>query len=153
MARVLADTNLWLRAADPDAKQHVVAVESLKELARQGHLICLSAQVLIEYWAVVTRLKDANGLGWSTSKAEQEIEQLRSSYPFLIDRQEIFPSWLKLVRDHDIKGKRVHDARHAAFMITHGLEYLITFNGGDFAGFPHIKVLDPVVVAAGEVVT
>lgn len=152
MARVLADTNLWLRAADPDAKQHVVAIESLKELARQGHLICLSAQVLIEYWAVVTRPKDANGLGWSTSKAEQEIEQLRSSYPFLIDRQEIFPNWLKLVRDHDIKGKRTHDARIAAVMAAHRVEYLLTLNGGDFSSFPHVRVIDPTAVASGSAV-
>lgn len=149
MIRVLADTNVWLRAADPDAKQHTAAVESLKALVRQGHWVCLSPQVLIEYWAVVTRPKEANGLGWSTAKSEQEIEQLTSSYPFLIDRREVFPRWLELVRDHDIKGKRTHDARHAAFMAAHRLEYLLTFNGSDFASFPHVKVLDPEGVAAG----
>lgn len=153
MTRVLADTNLWLRAADPEAKQHSVAVESLKALAQQGHLVCTSPQVCIEYWAVVTRPKDANGLGWSAAKAEQEIELLRASYPFLMDRQEIFSHWLALVRKHDIQGKRTHDARHAAFMAAHGLEYLLTFNGGDFATFPHIRVLDPVAVAAGMLVT
>lgn len=149
MARVLADTNLWLRAADPDAKQHSVAVESLKTLVRQGHLVCTSPQVFIEYWAVVTRPREANGLGWSTLKAEQEIEQLRTSYPFLIERQEVFPHWLALARSHDIKGKRTHDARHAAFMAAHRLEYLLTFNSSDSASFPHVKVLDPEAVAVG----
>lgn len=150
MARVLADTNLWLRAADPDARQHQTAVESLKLLAAQGHLVCLCPQVLIEYWAVVTRPKDANGLGWSTLKAEHEVEQLRASYPFLLDRPEIYQRWFELVGAHDIKGKRTHDARHAAFMAVHRLDYLLTFNGSDFSSFPHVKVLDPVKVVAGE---
>lgn len=127
-------------------------MESLKALASQGHLVCTSPQVFIEYWAVVTRPKDANSLGWSTIKAEQEIEQLRDSHPFLIDRQEVSPNWLALVRSHDIKGKRTHDARHAAFMAAHRLEYLLTFNGSDFASFPHVKVLDPGAVAAGTLV-
>lgn len=118
-------------------------------MALQGHLVCISPQVLIEYWAVVTRPRDANGLGWSTLKAEEEIESLRESYPFLMERQEVFPHWLSLVRSHDIKGKRTHDARHAAFMAAHQLEYLLTFNGSDFASFPHVKVLDPAAVAAG----
>jgi len=152
MARVLADTNLWLRAADPDAKQHLAALDALKALTKEGHLVCLSPQVLIEYWTVVTRPKDVNGFGWDTAKAEQEIEQLRDSYPFLIDREEIFPRWFELVRDHEIKGKRTHDARIAAVMAAHRVEYLLTFNGGDFASFPHVKVLDPEAVASGSVV-
>jgi len=151
MARVLTDTNLWLRAADPDAKQHLAALDALKVLASEGHLVCLSPQVVIEYWAVVTRPKDANGFGWDTEKAEQEVEQLRDSYPFLIDRQEIFPHWFELVRTHDIKGKRTHDARIAAVMAAHRVEYLLTFNGGDFSSFTHVKVLKPEVVASGAV--
>lgn len=152
MARVLADTNLWLRAADPDAKQHLVALDALKALVTQGHLVCLSPQVLMEYWAVATRPKDANGFGWDTKKAGLEIEQLRDSYPFLIDREEIFPLWFELVRDHEIKGKRTHDTRIAAVMAAHRVEYLLSFNGGDFATFPHVRVLDPTAVASGAVV-
>jgi predicted nucleic acid-binding protein len=152
MARVLIDTNLLLRTADPISSHHTIAVGALSRLAGQGHLLCLSAQVLIEFWAVVTRPKDANGLGWSTPKANQEIQQLRASYPFLIEREEIFPHWLDLVRDQDIKGKRAHDARHAAFMAAHQLEYLLTFNGSDFATFPHVKVVDPSSVMLGTLV-
>ena len=150
MARILVDTNLWLRAADVEARQHAVAVTAMRRLANDGHLICLTPQVLTEFWAVVTRPREANGLGWSTVQASEEVEHLRESNVLLLDRPEIFSCWLDLVRNHDIKGKRTHDARLAAVMAAHRVDFLLTFNGGDFASFPHVRLLEPTSVADGS---
>ena len=51
------------------------------------------------------------------------------------------------------KGKRTHDAKIAALMAAQQVAHLLTFNGAHFASFPHVRVLDPVKVAAGEVMS
>ncbi len=65
MARVLTDTNIWLRVVDPGADHHASAVEAVAHLLTEGHEVCLCPQNLIEFWAVATRPVDANGIGWT----------------------------------------------------------------------------------------
>lgn len=40
-------------------------------------------------------------------------------------------------------GKKVHDARLVAAMITHQITHLLTFNIDDFKRFSEIVVVDP----------
>jgi len=54
---------------------------------------------------------------------------------------------LTLVKTHDIKGKKVHDARLVATMHAHGVTFLLTFNTDDFKGYPNITLLHPDDVA------
>jgi predicted nucleic acid-binding protein len=51
------------------------------------------------------------------------------------------------VKAHDIKGKKVHDARLVATMLTHGVTHLLTFNTDDFKDYPNIALLHPNDVA------
>jgi predicted nucleic acid-binding protein len=53
--------------------------------------------------------------------------------------------WHILVKTHDIKGLKSHDARLVAAMQTHGIARILTFNANDFKGFP-ITVIDPATV-------
>ena len=79
MARILADTNIWLPIADPDAVQNPVAVRAVARLLVEGHELCICAQNLIEFWAVATRPTAANGLGWTTDAAAAEIAGLETT--------------------------------------------------------------------------
>jgi predicted nucleic acid-binding protein len=150
MAIVLVDTNLWLRSVDPDAAQHEVAKQALKVLARSGHELSIAPQVLTEFWAVVTRPKDANGLGWSTSKASSEVRQLWDCFPMLREPPQTLALWLDLVERHHVQGKHTHDAKLVPLMEAQQVKNLLTFNGAHFASFPNVVVLEPVKVAAGE---
>jgi predicted nucleic acid-binding protein len=105
--------------------------------------------VLIEFWAVATRPTEKNGLGWTTSRTEIEIDALTSRFGMLGDRNAILPIWRSLVSTHEVKGKNAHDARIAAAMSAHGVEHLLSFNGDDFKRFPHVRVLKPEAVIAG----
>src|SRR6266487_3057603 len=136
MAIVQADTNLWLRSVDPDAAQSEVAKRALTELARSGHEIDIAPQILTEFWAVVTRPKDANGLGWSTGQAWSEVRQLWDCFPMLWEPPQTLSLWLQLVERHEVKGKRAHDAKLAALMEAQQVKHLLTFNGAHFASFP-----------------
>jgi hypothetical protein len=69
MARVLADTNLWLRIADPGSVQHAVAVGVVARLLEGGSEVLICPQNLVEFWTVATRPVFSNGLGWTPQVA------------------------------------------------------------------------------------
>lgn len=148
MATYLADTNLLLRLADPASPQHSIATEALARLFRQGHEVFLTPQNFIEFWAVATRPVEANGFGWSRDRTSHEVAELQKRFPLLADSPEVFAHWLALVKQLPVTGKRVHDARLVAVLEVHGVENLITFNLGDFAGFPALSLVDPRSLAA-----
>jgi hypothetical protein len=50
---------------------------------------------------------------------------------------------LYLVTAQDIKGKKAHDARFAAAMLTHGVANLLTFNPDDFKSYSNITLVHP----------
>jgi predicted nucleic acid-binding protein len=55
---------------------------------------------------------------------------------------------LQLVSAAQVIGRRVHDARLVAVMITHSVTHLLTFNRDDFRQFSMITVVTPADVLA-----
>lgn len=143
MGSYLADTNLLLRLADPDSKQHAVATQALARLLGQGDEVYLTPQNFIEFWAVATRPVEGNGFGWTSERTAQEVADLQERFAMLPDSPEVFTRWLELVQRLPIHGKRVHDARLVAVLQAHAVEHLITFNTADFAAFSFLSLIDP----------
>ncbi len=142
MARILSDTNIWLRTADPGSALHSVAVQSVARLLADGHEVCVCAQNLIEFWAVATRPAEANGLGWSPEETAAELAGIEARFTLLPDLPETFGHWKSLVQAHGIRGKRTHDARLAAVCLSHGVHALLTLNVDDFRALSCITLLD-----------
>jgi predicted nucleic acid-binding protein len=111
MARYLADTNLLLRLSDGASPQHPMAAQALASLFREHHEVFITAQNIIESWAVATRPVTVNGLGWTVEQTRLEVQALRERFPFLADSPEIFTEWMRLVDMNHVAGKRAHDAR------------------------------------------
>jgi predicted nucleic acid-binding protein len=143
MVNFLLDTNILLRMADENAPQHLLAGEAVSVLLTRGNEVYITAQNLIEFWAVATRPLDVNGLGWTTQRTATEITQLCNKFPLLEDSPDILTHWLTLVTVHDIKGKKVHDARLVATMQVYSVTSLLTFNTDDFRGYPNLTLLHP----------
>ena len=143
MARYLLDTNVVLRFSNPSDSQHYLATEAVATLLLQGSECYLTAQVLIELWVVATRPANVNGLGWSVEQTHGVIEQLLNRFPMADETSQIFPSWFALVTDNQIKGKRTHDARIVAVMLTSGISHILTLNPNDFSGVPSITIVHP----------
>jgi len=80
MTAYLFDTNLLLRAVQPEAPTNALAIEAMATLLADGHELFITPQNLIEFWAVVTRPTAVNGLGWSPALAEAEIERIRQLF-------------------------------------------------------------------------
>lgn len=143
MTRYLLDTNILLRASDPDSPSYDRAVEAVARLLDQGDECVIAAQVLIEFWVVATRPVEVNGLGWDVEQTENEINQLLEQFSFLEDTEQVFPFWLRLVTTHQVKGKRTHDMRLIAVMQVHDISHLLTFNPDDFAKILDITIVHP----------
>jgi predicted nucleic acid-binding protein len=143
MATFLLDTNLLLRLSDGASPDQALADQAIKTLRLRGDWPCGAAQNLIEFWAVATRPVGANGFGWDTQKTRVEIDQLLSKFQLLDDTSAILINWVNLVTTHDVKGKKVHDARLVAVMQAHGVTHLLTFNTDDFKSYSGITLVHP----------
>jgi predicted nucleic acid-binding protein len=143
MARFLADTNLLLRLSDGASPQNPVAAQALAVLFQSKHEVFITAQNIIEFWAVATRPVAVNELGWSVEQTRVEVQALRERFPFLADSPDIFTEWLRLINANHVAGKRAHDARIVAVLKVNGLDHLLTFNAPDFAGFPSLSIVTP----------
>jgi predicted nucleic acid-binding protein len=140
---ILVDTNVLLRLVEPAHSKHAVAAEAIDAIRDLGHQVVIVPQVVYEFWSVSTRPVDANGLGMTSAEAESKFDDLLPAFRLLRDERTIFEYWYRLVLDHDVKGKQVHDARLVAAMLRHGLLHLLTFNSADFARYSEIAVVEP----------
>lgn len=147
MGRWLSDTNVLLRIQEEDAQCSMEAAEAVASLVASDEAVCVTPQVLIEFWCAATRPKEANGMGYDVETVAARIEAVLSTFDLLEDGPETFELWNEVVRKHQVKGRKTHDARLVAVMQAHGVENLLTFNVGDFAAFSEIKAIHPANVA------
>ena len=111
---------------------------------KRGDRLCLLPQILYEYFVVCTRPQRENGgLGMSNAQAVAEIKRVQSLFELLPDPPDLYPAWLQLIEQHDVMGKRAHDARLAAALIAGQIPAIVTFNSRDFRRYAGIKVLEP----------
>jgi predicted nucleic acid-binding protein len=115
-------------------------------LARNNQLY-ITSQNIIEFWVVATRPTTVNGFGWNIKQTLEEIEQILHQFPQLQETPQIFTYWLNLVTTYQIAGKRVHDARLVAVMLTHGVTHLLTLNPDDFRNISGIVVVHPQAIS------
>lgn len=146
--RILLDSNILLRLADPQSDHHKAAFDAVTRLRKQGHELRSVPQNLYEFWVVATRPLEKNGLGLSVEETDNHLNQIRRYIPLLRDERSIFELWQQLVVDHLVLGKNAHDTRLVAAMHRHNLKHLLTFNKQDFGRFSDIAVLTPSEVLA-----
>jgi predicted nucleic acid-binding protein len=119
-------------------------------LLSQGDECYLTAQVLVELWVVATRPVDVNGLGWPIAQVRGAIEQLLDQFPLASENPQIFPAGLELVTTQQIHGKRTHDARIIAVMLSNDIRHILTLNPKDFLGVSDITIVHPQTIAASQ---
>jgi predicted nucleic acid-binding protein len=145
----LLDTNVVVRLMEPAAAEHEMVKEAIRRLIAAGHALVLAPQVLTELWVVATRPVETNGFGWHPSKTAEVIASLRNRFVLLDEGPAAFEGWLTLVQAAKVRGKRAHDARLAAVMLSQGVTQILTLNTADFDGLPGITALHPAAVLAG----
>ena len=147
MTRYLIDTNVLLRSAVSSSARNPVAAGAIAILLGQGDELLLAPQVLMEFWSVATRPVPVNGFGWPVDLVRGEIDRLLDQFPLLPETPGVFGEWLRLVTEHQVSGKQVHDTRLVAILNTHQVARLLTFNVSDFKVFGAIAVSPNEIVA------
>ena len=89
--RVLVDTNVLTRSAEPGHAMYQAATGAVATLRSQGHTLYLVPQVLYEFWVVATRPTAQNGLGKTAAEAASELAALKALFPLLEDVPAVFP--------------------------------------------------------------
>src|SRR5216684_5519149 len=122
LMRVLVDTNILLRSAQPSHPLSSQATHAVSNLIRQKDAVFFCSQNIAEFWNVATRPAERNGLGWSPEEVLQEVDKIEKSLTLLPDVPAIYPAWKQIVKDHKIQGVKVFDARLAAIMSVYTVE-------------------------------
>ena len=116
MAQYLLDTNILLRASDAGSDKQSLAQGAFEAVISQGHTCFLTAQVIGEYYSVVTRPISSNGFGWDTERGKLERDLWIARFSFLEETAEIFPRWIDLIDKFKVTGRRIFDLRILAVM-------------------------------------
>jgi predicted nucleic acid-binding protein len=138
---ILLDTNVLARLTESNHPHQSAALQAIKLLGAREPQICVSPQVLIEFYAISTR--PTNGLNLTPDHALAQVENIKRRFHLLADIPDIFPQWESLIAKYKPINRRVFDARHVAFMLVHKIQKILTFNDKDFVQFVEIEVLNP----------
>jgi len=146
--RVLVDTNILHRSAQPNHPLCTKATQAVSRLIRQKDGVFFCSQNIAEFWNVATRPADQNGLGLTHEEALQEVASIEKLLTLLPDIPAIYAVWKEIVRDRRVQGVKVYDARLVATMSVYSVEGVLTFNATDFKRYGNITALHPSSVLA-----
>ncbi|MDX6578439.1 MAG: hypothetical protein QOE96_4392 [Blastocatellia bacterium] len=139
----LVDTNVLLRSIQQGDPMHAAARRAAATLTRQDQQLSIVAQNLIEFWAVATRPAVNNGLALSIDETAQHVAIFKRIFTLLPETPDILPEWERLVDQHKVIGRQVHDARLVAAMKVHSVTHLLTFNTDDFKRYDELTIVNP----------
>jgi predicted nucleic acid-binding protein len=143
MSNYLLDTNIILRFTDTNSVEYDLIKNAISQILVEGGQCFITSQVITEFWVVATRPMTVNGLGWTVEKTEQAVQMLINQFDLLEETPAIFPQWLSLVTSHKISGKRAHDLRIQAVMLTHNIPHILTLNPQDFVAIEGLIIIHP----------
>jgi predicted nucleic acid-binding protein len=141
--RVLVDTNILLRSAQPTHPLCAQATHAVSKLIRQKDAVFFCSQNIAEFWNVATRPADLNGLGLSHEEVVQEVSSIERLLTLLPEIPAIYPAWKEILKDNKVQGVKVYDARLVAIMNVYAVESILTFNTADFKRYSNITALHP----------
>jgi hypothetical protein len=142
--RVAVDANVLVYAVYRDTPQHAASRAWLDRAARGEVKICLTSQVLAEFFAIVTNPKRVSDPR-SPDDAVTAIEAVLalSGATLLPVPPEVPQRWLEMLRQHPVRGGAVFDLQLVATLAANGVERICTFNRADFEGFPGLEIVTP----------
>ena len=140
-SQLFVDTNILLTATDESRPLHSAATQILDGSFGEDLRLGASGQVLREYLVVATRPAEVNGLGLSVPDALANIDEFARHLDLYEETVAVSTRLRQLALDHDLRGKRLHDANIVATMAVHRISTLLTQNGSDFAPFRDIAVV------------
>jgi predicted nucleic acid-binding protein len=140
----LADTNILVASLYKDHEHHLPA-RRLVQAAVDGQLrLCLTSQVLAEFYAVTTNPKKvSNPLTPEEARGEVAKYAWSSQFVKLPVSGDVVARWVALAARRPITRGKIFDLQLVATMLSNGVTRIYTFNRRDFEVFDEIVVLTP----------
>ncbi|GAC1399237.1 MAG: hypothetical protein NVSMB56_14200 [Pyrinomonadaceae bacterium] len=150
--RLLTDTNILLRAVNPNDPNYQEVRVCLEVLRTRGDELCYASQSLAEFWNVSTRPVTArSSYGLSIAETNRRTKLIENEFSFLSDDRQAHDEWRQLVVNNAVKGVHVFDARLVTTMKAYTVTHLLTLNGADFKRYQGIVVISPQDVIDGRI--
>jgi predicted nucleic acid-binding protein len=147
----LLDTGVLLRLVNVEDAQHEIVAQAIKKLAGHHSRLVTTNQNIAEFWNVLTRPINDNGLGLSSEVAAYSIRTaIEPSCTVLREHSGHYSHLKRLLTSYSVVGKQVHDARLVAAMLTWKVQCILTLNEKHFRRFEGegILVVTPQAVIA-----
>jgi predicted nucleic acid-binding protein len=144
--RYLIDTGILLRIIDEKDRRHALVQSAFETLGRQRHDLYITTQNIAELWNVATRPLANNGLNLSPATVSQLIRDAIEPFCAVLTERDTLPvEFRRLLVNHNVSGKQVHDTRLVAMMLVWQIENLLTLNDRDFRRYEPegIKIVTP----------
>ena len=137
ISRIFVDTNILVEATDSDRTFHIQSLSLLESgwSARRLKLYS-STQVWREYLVVATRPTASNGMGLSPTQALNNIAEFRKCIELVPESIQAWEELARLVEEHRLVGKRIHDANLVTTARLSGINTILTINTKDFVSLP-----------------
>ncbi|MCI0572328.1 MAG: type II toxin-antitoxin system VapC family toxin [Myxococcaceae bacterium] len=140
---VFVDTSVLVAASVEEHPGHEASRSFLNSLQEANRRLCISPQVCRELVSVLSGRPIAGRL-FSVREALDILDGWRGACALLTEDGPVVEEWLRLVGEHNVRGKKVHDTNLVAVMLTHGIRRLATRNASDFARYGDIIQVDAV---------
>ena len=85
--------------------------------------------------------REANGLGLRTEDAVANVNAFLRHVHLYEENEDVSRRLRRFAVDYGLRGPRLHDANIAATMSAHGIRFVVTQNGADFAPFDGIEIV------------
>jgi predicted nucleic acid-binding protein len=141
--RVLVDTNILLRSAQPNHPLCYQATYAASKLLREENSVFFCPQDIAEFWNVATRPADRNGLGFSHEEVLREVASIEESLTLVPDVPAIYAAWKRIVYVYKVQGVKVYDAPLVAVMNVYAVESILSFNSADFKRYDLVATVHP----------
>ena len=140
----LIDANILVYADQAEDEHHAASQEIRDRGQRGGLSLCVSPQVLNEYFAIITNPRRVTHPLQPTAAMAEVEKYVRSRHirkiypgPGVHDRIRV------LFQQHSVAGPGFFDLYLAATMLENGINQLYTFNIQDFQPFTEIEAIVP----------
>lgn len=153
---ILLDAGLFIGALLKNDPRHAWAVKVVNG-ARLGHFSGVTTiGILSETYAALT---------WEgavpphapdvAAQAVLAIVEAPSQIRLLGETADVLPRMLAIAKAQDLRARRVHDARHAATALVHGVCRVATYDQGDWSKFAShgIVLVNPETLATSSQVS
>ncbi len=141
---VLLDTNVLVYAADQTSPHHEASRE-LRDRGRAGEVsLCITPQVLFEFYAVVTDPRRV-ARSLTPEEAAQELAQYFAdgSIPKIHPGPDIARFALDLLRRYQLSKQHVFDLALVATMLANNVGRICTYDVAHFEPFTEIETVTP----------